>query len=48
MSLNNTPLQGAHTNVVSGNFIIAYPLGVEDGDDYCLPPILIRRCRPIG
>lgn len=23
MSLNNTPLQGAHINVVSGNFIIA-------------------------
>ncbi len=26
MSLNNTPLQGAHINVVSGNFIIAQPL----------------------
>ncbi|HGJ5899274.1 MAG TPA: amino-acid N-acetyltransferase, partial [Arsenophonus apicola] len=25
MSLNNTPLQGAHINVVSGNFIIAQP-----------------------
>lgn len=24
MSLNNTPLQGAHINVVSGNFIIAH------------------------
>ena len=35
MSLNNTPLQGAHTNVVSGNFIIAQPLGVDDGVDYC-------------
>ncbi|HKS34304.1 MAG TPA: amino-acid N-acetyltransferase [Enterobacteriaceae bacterium] len=35
MSLNNTPLQGAHINVVSGNFIIAQPLGVEDGIDYC-------------
>ena len=30
MSLNNTPLQGAHINVVSGNFIIAQPLGVDD------------------
>ena len=29
MSLNNTPLQGAHINVVSGNFIIAQPLGVD-------------------
>ncbi|ROK57740.1 amino-acid N-acetyltransferase [Escherichia coli] len=35
MSLNNTPLQGSHINVVSGNFIIAQPLGVDDGVDYC-------------
>ncbi len=35
MSLNNTPLQGAHINVVSGNFITAQPLGVDDGVDYC-------------
>ena len=35
MSLNNTPLQGAHINVVSDNFIIAQPLGVDDGVDYC-------------
>ena len=35
MSLNNTPLQGAHINVVSGNFIMAAPLGVDDGGDYC-------------
>ncbi|SRQ61223.1 amino-acid N-acetyltransferase [Shigella sonnei] len=35
MSLNNTPLQGAHINVVSGNFIIAQPLGVDDVVDYC-------------
>ena len=35
MSLNNTPLRGAHINVVSGNFIIAQPLGVDDGVDYC-------------
>lgn len=35
MSLNNTPLQGAHINVVSGNFIIAQPLGVDDGVGYC-------------
>ena len=34
-ALNNTPLQGAHINVVSGNFIIAQPLGVDDGVDYC-------------
>ncbi|WP_350304684.1 amino-acid N-acetyltransferase [Photorhabdus viridis] len=35
MSLNNTPLQGANINVVSGNFVIAQPLGVDDGVDYC-------------
>ncbi|MBC8954062.1 amino-acid N-acetyltransferase [Xenorhabdus sp. PB62.4] len=35
MSLSNTPSQGAHINVVSGNFIIAQPLGVDDGIDYC-------------
>ena len=35
MSLTNTPLQGANINVVSGNFIIAQPLGVDDGIDYC-------------
>lgn len=35
MCLSNTPLQGAHINVVSGNFVIAQPLGVDDGIDYC-------------
>lgn len=35
MSLSNTPLQGANINVVSGNFIIAQPLGVDEGVDYC-------------
>ncbi|UVK79055.1 MAG: N-acetylglutamate synthase [Sodalis sp. Ffu] len=35
MSLSNTSLQGTHINVVSGNFIIAQPLGVDDGVDYC-------------
>ncbi|MBD2784956.1 amino-acid N-acetyltransferase [Xenorhabdus sp. DI] len=35
MSLNNTPLQGANINVVSGNFVIAQPLGIDDGVDYC-------------
>ncbi|PHI32095.1 Amino-acid acetyltransferase [Budvicia aquatica] len=35
MSLNNTPLQGAHINVVSGNFVISQPLGIDDGVDYC-------------
>lgn len=35
MSLNNTSLQGMHINVVSGNFITAQPLGVDDDVDYC-------------
>ncbi len=36
MSLSNTPMQGAQINVVSGNFVIAQPLGIDDGVDYCL------------
>ncbi|MCG9697792.1 amino-acid N-acetyltransferase [Shewanella sp. Isolate11] len=36
MSLSNTPTQGAEINVVSGNFVIAQPLGVDNGVDYCL------------
>ncbi|MBV7300034.1 amino-acid N-acetyltransferase [Enterovibrio paralichthyis] len=35
MSLNNTPMAGAQINVVSGNFVIAQPLGIDDGIDYC-------------
>ncbi|WP_343152547.1 amino-acid N-acetyltransferase [Buchnera aphidicola] len=35
MSLTNTPSQGANINVVSGNFIISQPLGVDNGVDYC-------------
>lgn len=36
MSLSNTPMQGAQINVVSGNFVIAQPLGIDNGVDYCL------------
>ncbi|MGL4473757.1 MAG: amino-acid N-acetyltransferase [Shewanella sp.] len=36
MSLNNTPMQHANINLVSGNYVIAQPLGVDDGVDYCL------------
>lgn len=36
MSLSNTPMQGAQINLVSGNFVIAQPLGVDDGVDFCL------------
>ncbi|WP_165419367.1 MULTISPECIES: amino-acid N-acetyltransferase [Corallincola] len=35
MSLANTPMQGTQINVVSGNFVIAQPLGVIDGIDFC-------------
>ncbi|RJX74318.1 amino-acid N-acetyltransferase [Vibrio sinensis] len=35
MSLRNTPMAGTQLNVVSGNFVISQPLGVDDGVDYC-------------
>ncbi|MGF1719880.1 amino-acid N-acetyltransferase [Vibrio kyushuensis] len=35
MSLNNTPMAGTQLNVVSGNFIVSQPLGIDDGVDYC-------------
>lgn len=35
MSLNNTPMAGTQLNVVSGNFIISQPLGIDEGVDYC-------------
>jgi amino-acid N-acetyltransferase len=34
MSLNNTPMAGTQLNVASGNFIVAQPIGVDDGVDY--------------
>ncbi len=35
MSLSNTPMAGTQLSVVSGNYVIAQPLGVDDGIDYC-------------
>jgi amino-acid N-acetyltransferase len=35
LSLNNTPMAGTELNVISGNYVISQPLGVEDGIDYC-------------
>ncbi len=35
MSLVNTPTANARIGVASGNFVIAKPLGVRDGVDYC-------------
>lgn len=34
MGLINTPMQNARINVVTGNFVTAQPLGVDDGVDY--------------
>lgn len=34
MGLFNTPMSGMRINVVSGNFVVARPLGVRDGIDY--------------
>ena len=34
MGLNNTPMAGSQINIVSGNFVIAQPLGIDDGVDY--------------
>ncbi len=36
MGLANSPMQGASIQTISGNFIIAKPLGVRDGVDYGL------------
>lgn len=35
MGLPNSPMQGARIRVASGNFVIARPLGVREGVDYC-------------
>lgn len=35
MGLSNTPMDGARLKVCSGNYVIARPLGVVDGIDYC-------------
>ncbi|MCD9480571.1 amino-acid N-acetyltransferase [Photobacterium phosphoreum] len=35
MGLNNTPMAGSQINVISGNFIIAQPLGIDEGVDFC-------------
>ena len=35
MSLVNTPTAGARIGVATGNFVIARPLGIRDGIDYC-------------
>ncbi len=35
MGLPNSPMAGAGIRIVSGNFITARPLGIEEGIDYC-------------
>ncbi|WP_432454972.1 MULTISPECIES: amino-acid N-acetyltransferase [unclassified Agarivorans] len=34
MGLVNSPLHQAHINVVRGNFVVAQPIGIEDGIDF--------------
>ncbi len=35
MGLANSPMHGARIRVCSGNFVIARPLGIHDGVDFC-------------
>ena len=35
MGLSNSPMAGSSLKVVSGNYVIAKPIGVIDGIDYC-------------
>jgi amino-acid N-acetyltransferase len=35
MGLPNSPMAGAQIRVVSGNFVVARPIGVREGTDYC-------------
>jgi len=35
MGLSNSPMAGSSLEVVSGNYVIAKPIGVIDGIDYC-------------
>ncbi len=34
MGLPNTPMSGSHLSVASGNFVIAQPFGIHEGNDY--------------
>ncbi len=42
MGLANSPMAGAKIGVTSGNFVIAKPLGVLDGIDYCYTGVVRR------
>ena len=35
MGVVNSPMQGAGIQVVNGNFVVAQPMGVKDGVDFC-------------
>ena len=35
MGVVNSPMQGARINVMSGNFVVAQPIGVKEGIDFC-------------
>lgn len=42
MGLTNSPMAGAQIRVASGNFVIAKPLGVIDGTDFCHTGVVRR------
>ncbi len=42
MGLPNSPMAGAKIKVASGNFVVAKPLGVIDGIDYCYTGVVRR------
>ena len=42
MGLPNSPMAGAKIKVASGNFVVAKPLGVIDGTDYCYTGVVRR------
>ncbi len=42
MGLPNSPMAGAKIKVASGNFIVAKPLGIIDGIDYCYTGVIRR------
>ena len=42
MGLPNSPMAGAKIKVASGNFVVAKPLGVIEGTDYCYTGVVRR------
>lgn len=42
MGLPNSPMAGAKIKIASGNFVVAKPLGIIDGIDYCYTGVVRR------